>query len=274
MSQLTTTAMPFEQLETDSAIQRWDSEGGRILRDPPNADDVATDLLGIGETAKAPLVGFNPGDSSAFVDEGTIYQGLALHQRSEAWFGQNLSVALQEWIVRFIAEFKLDIREVALRIDVLPCSRLGHFRVGHNGFGLKGEIALNSRYLETRPLWQILGTLLHELLHAWQHAHGNPSRKDHHNEEFRQKAAECGLNIDRQGVTGYAADSPFKTLLREYGVAVPADEYIPTGERLKGKSKLKKWSCGCTNIRCAVADFRAQCLKCGNAFKVDCSVAG
>ncbi|MGA2230848.1 MAG: SprT-like domain-containing protein [Tepidisphaeraceae bacterium] len=222
----------------------------------------ATELM-----TEVPFVGFNPDGSGMSGHEGSIYQDLACHQRAETWFGKDLSVNLQSWAVRFIVEFNLDVCEVALRIDALPCSRFGHFRVGHNGFGLKGEIALNSRYLSNRPFWQVLGTLLHELLHAWQHAHGNPSRRDHHNDEFRRKAHECGLNIDKRGVTGYSANSRFKDLLRENGVAVPDGEYVPMGERLRGNSKLKKWSCGCTNVRCGVGDFRAQCLKCGKVFQ-------
>jgi len=34
----------------------------------------------------------------------------------------------------------------------------------------------------------------------------------------------------------------------------------------KGSSKLKKWTCGCTNIRVAVKDAEIQCLKCKNQF--------
>jgi hypothetical protein len=127
----------------------------------------------------------------------------------------------------------------------------------------------------------VLGTLLHELLHAWQEVHGNPSRTDHHNLEFRRKAAELGLLIDRQGVTDYLLDSPFMDFLRGHGIATPteADEEQDaargigrvrsvggTVPRLAGKSKLIKWSCGCTNVRCAKADFQALCLKCGQRF--------
>ncbi len=42
----------------------------------------------------------------------------------------------------------------------------------------------------------------------------------------------------------------------------------------KKKSAMIKWSCGCTNIRCAVK-LEAQCLKCGNQFIiVDKNVVG
>jgi hypothetical protein len=200
----------------------------------------------------------------------TIYTALAKHHRDEAWGGQELIAGLQTWADRFIAEFKLDIDDIALCIDQLSINRYGHFRRGHNGFGLRGEIAINSRYLTgERELWEVLGTLLHELLHAWQETHGTPGKRNHHNAEFQAKARELGLNIDRRGVTGYAADSPFKELLRKCGVSVPDYETKPPATRPRGESKLKKWSCGCTTARVAVADFRARCLKCGNEFKRD-----
>ena len=200
-------------------------------------------------------------------DAGTIYHELASHQRAEDWFGRDLATALQAWADRFIVEFNLDVHELSVCIDRLPCSRLGHFRVGHNGFGLRGEIAINTRYLTgQQSIWRVLGTLLHELLHAWEYAHGHASGRCHHNRKFRDKARELGLLVDRKGVTGFAADSRFKDLLRRYGVDVPDGEITPT-TREAGSSKLKKWSCGCTNVRCGVGDFQAQCLKCGRQFQ-------
>jgi hypothetical protein len=211
-----------------------------------------------------------------------IYVGLAEHQRTEDWVGRELLALLQLWAALFIAAFKLDVPELALRVDALPASTLGHFRVGHNGFGLRGEVAINGLYVGKRPLWAVLGTLAHECLHAWQHAHGRPSSREHHNFEFRSKAASIGLLIDRRGVTEYLLDSPFMDLLRAHGVAVPteADCDDPDGDgprrvrpsasgprRVKGTSKLAKWSCGCTNVRCAVPDLRATCHKCGRAFE-------
>jgi hypothetical protein len=41
---------------------------------------------------------------------------------------------------------------------------------------------------------------------------------------------------------------------------------VPMHKRAgKGDSKMRKWSCQCTNVRCAV-ELRAQCNKCGHAF--------
>jgi hypothetical protein len=42
---------------------------------------------------------------------------------------------------------------------------------------------------------------------------------------------------------------------------------IPPKPKLKGTSKLKKWTCGCTNLRVGIKDLMAMCLKCGNRFE-------
>jgi hypothetical protein len=218
------------------------------------------------------------GDNSSVV--GNVYQTLAEHQRTEPWDDRDLLAFLQQWAERFDVEFKLGIPQLALQVDRLRASTLGHFRVGHNGFGLKGEIAINRRYIRNRPVWGVLGTLLHEGLHAWQDVHGHPSARAHHNLEFRRKAASFGLLIDRRGVTDNVLESPFMDLLRDNGIEVPTeadcDEPDDQGRRivrraasrpnrLAGNSKLKKWSCGCTNVRCAV-ELRAWCCRCGKPF--------
>jgi hypothetical protein len=205
--------------------------------------------------------------SAADVPATEVYPVLAKHQREEQWVCREIIGALQTWADRFTVEFNLDIPEVVLRIDWLPRTRYGHFRSDHNGFGLRGEIALNARYLTgQRQFWEVLGTLLHELLHGWQQAHGMPSEGNHHNTEFRNKARELGLIVDRRGATGYAATSSFKDLLRRFGVECPDAEIFPEVRIVAGQSKLKKWSCGCTNVWVACGGFQARCLKCSNDF--------
>lgn len=197
-----------------------------------------------------------------------IYSKLAEHQQSESWSWQKLIAVLRAYAEIFNVEFKLDIPEITLCIDRLDCKRYGHFRYGHNGFGLRGEIALNSRYLEgNRPFWHVLGTLQHELLHAWQQAHGTPAKGNHHNVEFCNKALGLGLIVDKRGVTTYSARSPFKDLLASLGVDTSDINKAASVQPVKGNSKLHRWNCGCTNVRVAIADFQAKCLKCGGQFK-------
>ena len=196
-----------------------------------------------------------------------FHHALAEFQVTQDWEYRDLLRVLHTWAEMMNVEFKLHIPEISLCVDWLRCTRLGHFRYGHNGFGLKGEVALNRHHLDDRPFWTVLGTLLHELLHAWQQAHGKPGRRNYHNREFRNKAARFGLIVDTRGHTTYAAESPFMDLLEKHEIHVPElPELKMKSDNKRGNSKLKKWSCGCTNARVAVHDFRARCLKCGNDF--------
>lgn len=195
----------------------------------------------------------------------SVYRALSDHQLAEEWGYKPLVTELQRWREILCFEFKLELSPVALRIGGARSHCFAHFRPGHNDFGIRREVAFNDRALE-RPSWQIIGTLLHELLHAWQHDHGQPGRRNYHNVQFRTKAEKYGLIVDSRGFTRYAPESPFMELIKKHGIQVPA---LPGRVLLTirgGGSKLKKWSCGCTNVRVAVSSFRARCLNCGNEF--------
>jgi hypothetical protein len=221
------------------------------------------------------------GESSS--SKSSIYPALVLHQCNEDWTGSETFNVLHEWAVRLNVQFKLNVPQITLGIDRLRADTGAHFRFGHNAFGLKGEIVLNALYLD-RPMWWQLGVLLHELLHGWQQAYGTVDFKhfNYHNREFRLKALGLGLIVDRYGGQEYWPGSPFVGLLRQFEVEVPdfsADEdegdnhesavgrvASPKPALRSGNSKLKKWTCGCTNVRVAIGDFQAQCLKCGRLF--------
>ncbi len=194
----------------------------------------------------------------------SVYQVLAEHQVTDDWNHRDLLCELHRWAKILDFEFNLKIPTIVLCVDRLRRATLGHFRPGHNGFGLRHEIAINHTHPVHREPWEVLGTLLHELLHAWQEAHGRPGKGNYHNREFHDKALACGLIVDEWGHTQYAPQSPFFDLLRKHGVFVP-EIPVPV-HKPKGCSKLKKWSCGCTNVRVAIGDFEALCLRCGNKF--------
>jgi hypothetical protein len=207
-----------------------------------------------------------------------IYKSLADHQQKADWEYKQLAKELHVWADVFNAKFKLDVENFALRIDKLPFQILGHFRPDFNGFGLQGEIALNSLHLTDRPFWEVLRTLLHEFLHLWQDVHGTPSRANYHNAEFRRKALEVGLVVDREGHTEYAPNSVFLALLEEYGVEFPSipcssddqrDGAVIATRKSVGKSKLKLWMCRCPiRLRIAVPDVQLLCLKCWSVFEL------
>ena len=127
-------------------------------------------------------------------------------------------------------------------------------------------------------MWRgpILTTLVHEMTHSWQALYGKPSNSWFHNKEFLLKMLEFGITCNSTGCHLGLGD-PFVYFLRQHGIVFDhVTELEPDGilkippkAKPKGKSKLKKWTCGCTNIRVAVKDFAAECLKCGNKFEKD-----
>ena len=182
-----------------------------------------------------------------------------------------MAAELSRWAA-ILDECGLDVPEMALAIDFTHRRCYGHFRPGHNGFGPQGEILINRHYLSSRPGWQTLGTLLHELLHGWRRAHGRPGEGRYRQQAVPPEGRVAGIDRRSHGHTRYAADSPCVRLLEKHGMHLPSfgEPAIPV--RQPGQSKLKKWSCGCTNVRVAVADFRALCLKCGGEFTPASSV--
>ena len=174
------------------------------------------------------------------------------------------------WGDRFNQVFRLGLRTPAIRLEPISRQRLGTYRYGRNGFGIRDEITLNSKYMD-RPLAEQLATLLHELLHEWQSLYGKPGRRHYHNREFQQKACLYGLLVDARGHHLGIEAGRFTILLAQHGVDASVlpfpDPDTPTARRKRrGDSKLKKWTCGCTNVRCAV-ELAAHCERCGNRFQ-------
>ncbi|OWK40993.1 hypothetical protein [Fimbriiglobus ruber] len=264
------------------ALDRWEDEGGAV---PPAAEDAGA--VSPGAVAAPPgndtLSGLNR--KVAAVGK-PVYRTLAAHQRAEAgWDYRHLSVVLDTWYRLFNDHFDLNVPRVPLRLDpAVQRNCAGYFRPGHNEFGLLYEIAVAvppPGGLDRIRLGDLLGTLLHELLHLDQELHGVPGQNNYHNVAYRDRAAAFGLLVDHRGHQEYAPDSPFLALLSRQGVGHPPavrDSYAvapgarPTAIRAvpkpAGKSKLRKWSCGCTNVWVGVATLHARCARpdCGRPF--------
>ena len=64
------------------------------------------------------------------------------------------------------------------------------------------EIALNPAHFAGRPPAATLSTLVHEMVHLWQHHHGKSSRNGYHNKQWGDKMREVGLipvSLDHPG---------------------------------------------------------------------------
>ncbi|QJW94185.1 hypothetical protein [Frigoriglobus tundricola] len=208
-----------------------------------------------------------------------VYPALAAHQRAEEeWALHPVAVELDVWWTRLDGAFGLDIPRTPLRLEKdTRRNCFGYFRPGHNELGLKLEIALalDPHTDEAGLDWgELIGTLLHESGHLWQHLHGQQQSGTygHHNKELRDRLRSCGLLVDYRGHQTYAPSSPFLDLLARYGVAPPRTMARPDGApaRKAGRSrkvqKLRKWSCGCQNARVGTRQFVASCGVCDRRF--------
>jgi hypothetical protein len=250
--------------------QRWEDDGGFC----PDLE-CGSPVSGLNHKPAVPpvysmLAEYQQTETAGWKTPGVLVEGWDLH---------DVISHLHDWADIFRSRFSLNIPAVPLRLDRLRWNCLGHFNPGFNDFGLKNEIAIDIGHLtyrlETGAWWEVLATLLHEQLHFWQQLNGKPSKPgpgNYHNVQYQAKARGLGLVVSSRGVNeDYIADSPFLQLLWEKGVRVPETATLERERRQRTRvgSKLKKWSCGCdrpVNVRVAVADFRAVCLKCNRRF--------
>jgi hypothetical protein len=159
------------------------------------------------------------------------------------------------------------VPEVVISADINNRRQLGHYKIGRDGLGLNWRISMNVVHLG-RPRGEVLGTLLHEILHAVQHAHGEPGKGNFHNKEFIGWCERAGIPTNSKGHDlGIVKTGVFDSYLTRHGVT--GHEYlIPKADLPKpAGSKMKKWTCGCgINIRAAV-EIDVTCNACGEKFE-------
>jgi hypothetical protein len=64
------------------------------------------------------------------------------------------------------------------------------------------EIALNPMHFLNRSTEAVLSTLVHEMVHLWQHHYGKPSRSAYHNREWAAHMKAVGLQPSDTGQPG------------------------------------------------------------------------
>lgn len=136
------------------------------------------------------------------------------------------------------------------------------------------EINLSAEWL-SRTVDLTLGTLLHEMVHldnAMKGLKDCDPRSQHHNKLFKLGAERVGFIVEQteKGWSKTVLSPDLKALIEK--MKPNADVLgifrgMESGAKAKKGSKLKKWSCGCCNIRVAVSDFDATCNLCGNNFE-------
>lgn len=189
-----------------------------------------------------------------------------------------MAVKLGWWRDLFNAVFFNDqpCPSVKITLEKTKVTTLSHSVIGRDPAGVGDRINLNPIHLN-RPWWDVLASLLHELTHAWQAIHGNPSRTWYHNQEFRIRLADCGIYCDESGRHVGLGD-PFLFLVQRHGISLEDTKNLPkSGSGVihlkppaipKGTSKLKLWQCDCgQKVRVGRKDFQATCDLCGAKFR-------
>lgn len=74
--------------------------------------------------------------------------------------------------------------------------------VHRDGTSTTDEIAINPSFFAVVPIGEVLQTIVHEMVHAWQFHFGTPSRRGYHNHEWAEKMEAVGLMPSHTGEAG------------------------------------------------------------------------
>jgi hypothetical protein len=101
---------------------------------------------------------------------------------------ESLAERLAEWHTRLNGErFGASLQQIPIRVSRRMVRRLGHYAPGIEGGG--AEIAISARHVRRDGFASAVETLLHEMVHQWQHENGHTID---HGLEFRRKCREVG----------------------------------------------------------------------------------
>ncbi len=140
-----------------------------------------------------------------------------------------------------------------------------------------GEIALNPDHLRERTPKETASTIVHEMVHLWQHVYGEPSRSGYHNHEWADRMVDVGLMPSNTGqpggkrvgqrVTHYIIEGD---LFDRVCYQLPADWFLPFAAAPLGDPPSKRSARAKTTFVCpdcgtkawAKPDLRIACVEC------------
>src|SRR5712692_1717830 len=109
------------------------------------------------------------------------------------------------------------------------------------------EIALNPLHFATQKPVKVLSTLVHEMVHLWQHHYGKPPRKGYHDRQWAVKMHEVGLIHTANGEEGGEENGRFaravSKLLAEHPAILYSDRSDNDAARKKKAASKTKYTC-------------------------------
>lgn len=148
------------------------------------------------------------------------------------------------------------------------------------------EIALNPAHFATRSPEQVLATLVHEMVHLWQHHFGKQPRRSYHDRQWAAKMCEVGLIPSDTGEPGgketgqkmthyIEQGGPFARACARLLAEQPAMLYHDrasedAGARRKKAASKTKYTCpSCELNAWAKPDVRLICSDCGELLQAE-----
>jgi hypothetical protein len=131
-----------------------------------------------------------------------------------------------------------------------------------------GEINICAEALNKNPV----ETLVHEMVHHANHIDNIKDCNGHgyHNKNFKERAELYGLNVNKDGRHGWSCTSiapKLDSILKDIKIDYKVFElYRKENITIKAPTKMIKYICKCTTIRCATS-LKAKCLVCNEEFK-------
>lgn len=124
-------------------------------------------------------------------------------------------------------------------------------------------------------LMELANSVLHEMVHFanWLDGVRDCSASQYHNRRFKKRCESVGLVCEQHDQKRYGwARTRLSDELQAFVASLGINEADLNLRRVaqQGKhrpgSKLKKWSCSCTNLWAAV-EIDATCIRCGTSFR-------
>ena len=136
------------------------------------------------------------------------------------------------------------------------------------------EINLSAEYMD-RGIEPVSATLIHEMVHLWNGINGindcNPKTQNH-NKNFKAKAEEVGLIVEKMDKKGWATtylSESLKELIKASGIEDVFNCSRMAAEKVEREKKpVNKYVCGCGIVMKSTKELDIICGKCMERFEI------
>ena len=208
--------------------------------------------------------------SAPVESDRSLNEAIGQHAAVTDWEYAQLHADMLISEARFNREFfDGELPPAAISFESDDVRRLGWYLLKPDGVALNFRININTKHLASGDQVDVLETLLHEMLHLWEHIGGRVKGGRYHTKKFRDKAEALGIPTDKHGHSlGPIPGGLFLALLEKYDVCLSTPPAFPPSSRSpQPKSTISPWACSCTRVWAAhQTTLNAACGNCNEQF--------